>query len=98
MSFELKTPQEVMGQIAGRMRDRRLQQNLTQEGLSLRAGISVGTIKHFEKTGKIVLDNLLKMAVVLGCLDEFDNLLASAPKPLNLFTEEEMPRKKGRLK
>lgn len=98
MYFELKTPNEVLLQLAGRMRERRLKQNLTQEGLATRSGISIGAVKHFEKTGKIVLDNLLKMAVVLGCLNEFDELLSSTPKPTNLFVDEETPRKKGRLK
>ena len=98
MAFELKTSKEVLLQIAHRIKQRRLKQNLTQAGLALRAGVSVGTIKHFEKTGKVGLDILLNMALVLGCLDEFDALLSEEPKPTNLFQEDNSARQRGRLK
>ena len=98
MAFELKTSKEVLLQIAQRIKQRRLKQNLTQAGLALRAGVSVGTIKHFEKTGKVGLDILLNMALVLGCLDEFDALLLEEPKPTNLFQEDNTARQRGRLK
>ena len=98
MAFELKTSKEVLLQIAHRIKQRRLKQNLTQAGLAIRAGVSVGTIKHFEKTGKVGLDILLNIALVLGCLDEFDELLSEEPKPTNLFQEENTARQRGRLK
>ena len=53
---------------------------------------------HFEKTGKVGLDILLNMALVLGCLDEFDALLLEEPKPTNLFQEDNTARQRGRLK
>ena len=98
MTFELKTSQDILLQIAQRIKQRRLKQNLTQGGLAIRAGVSVGTIKHFEKTGKVGLDILLNIALVLGCLDEFDALLSEEPKPTDLFQEENTPRQRGRLK
>lgn len=98
MTFELKTSRDILLQIAQRIKQRRLKQNLTQGGLAIRAGVSVGTIKHFEKTGKVGLDILLNIALVLGCLDEFDALLSEEPKPTDLFQEENTPRQRGRLK
>ena len=98
MTFELKTSRDILLQIAQRIKQRRLKQNLTQAGLALRAGVSVGTIKHFEKTGKVGLDILLNIALVFGCLDEFDELLSEEPKPTNLFQEENTTRQRGRLK
>ena len=98
MTFELKTSRDILLQIAQRIKQRRLKQNLTQGGLAIRAGVSIGTIKHFEKTGKVGLDILLNIALVLGCLDEFDALLSEEPKPTDLFQEENTPRQRGRLK
>lgn len=53
MTFILKSPQEVMKEIAERVKAIRLEQNLTQEGLSLRSGVSLGSVKRFERTGEI---------------------------------------------
>ena len=47
---------------------------------------------------KVGLDILLNIALVLGCLDEFDALLSEEPKPTDLFQEENTPRQRGRLK
>lgn len=99
MSFNIKTPQEVLMQIAARMKQKRLDLNLTQGGLATRTGISIGTIKHFEKTGKTSFDTVLQMALALGCLDDFDALLLPSYKPQNLFgTDNTNTRKRGRIK
>ena len=36
-------------------------------------------IKKFERTGKISLESLLKISLVLGVMDEFDQLFAHDP-------------------
>jgi len=40
-----------------------------------RSGVSLGSLKRFENTGKISLGSLLKLMHLLGRLNEFDNLL-----------------------
>ena len=40
-----------------------------------RSGVSLGSLKRFENTGKISMDSLLKLMHLLGRLNEFDNLL-----------------------
>ncbi len=42
---------------------------LTQEGLATRSGVSVSTLRKFERTGLISLESFLKLAMVLGILD-----------------------------
>lgn len=100
MSFNLKTPKEIQQELAERLKARRLSQNLTQEGLSTRSGVSWGSIKRFERTGQISLDSLLKLCLVLGCLQDFENIsLAESPaKTLDEILAEKTTRKKGRLK
>jgi transcriptional regulator with XRE-family HTH domain len=103
LSIEIKTPQDVQHEIAGRFKARRLAMNLTQEGLAARSGVSWGSVKRFERTGLIALDSLLKIALVLDCLSDFDRLGASdgrnlAAKSLDEILAAPKTRKKGRMK
>ena len=48
--------------------------DLTQEGLSVKAGIPLATYRRFERTGKISLDGLLHVAYALDALNDFDQV------------------------
>lgn len=103
--MELRTPQEILLEIAGRFKARRLAMNLSQEGLAARSGVSWSSLKRFERTGLIALDSLLRIALVLDCLSDFDKLASgSSPvgenKTLDDILSEPQPktRKKGRMK
>ncbi len=69
------TPLEVSKALAERHRALRKQLKMSQEEMSERSGVSLGSLKRFENTGKISLDSLLKLLHLLGRLNEFDNLL-----------------------
>jgi transcriptional regulator with XRE-family HTH domain len=64
-------PAAIVNGIAARMRDRRLELNLTQKGLASKSGVSLGTLKRFESSNEISLKHLLMIAVVLDATDEF---------------------------
>ena len=103
MSIELKAPKDVQAGLAVRFRTRRLALNLTQEGLAGRAGVSWSSLKRFERTGLIALDSLLKLAVVLDCLGDFDQVCADDGRSLGSKSLDELlnapkPRRKGRIK
>ena len=99
MSFVLKSQQEVMQEIATKAKNRRLEQNLTQEGLALRSGVCLGSIKRFERTGEISLKSLIDIALALGCLEDFDALFADNASRGSLFeNREEKKRKRGSIK
>jgi transcriptional regulator with XRE-family HTH domain len=74
LSFYLRTGQEVQKGIAERFKARRLARNLTQRELSERSGVTLSSLKRFERQGLIALDSLLNLALVLDCLDDFDKL------------------------
>ena len=38
------------------------------------SGVSLGSLKRFESTGEISLISLLKLAIVLDCAEEFEQL------------------------
>ena len=99
VSLNLHTPHEVLLQIALRAKEKRLFLNLSQKSLSDRSGVSFGVIKKFEKTGKISLESLLKLAFVLEVLNEFAGLFS--PKPLESYSSldqllKQKPRRRGR--
>lgn len=86
MSFNMMTPSEMKKRVASRARDLRLELNLSQQTLSEKSGVSYGSLKKFEQTGQISLESLLKLAVILGCMDDFNSLFVrkSAEKALSL--------------
>lgn len=99
ISINILTPSENQKAIASRARDLRLELNLSQQTLSEKSGVSYGSLKKFEKTGQISLESLLKLAVVLGCMDDFNALFVrkSAEKALSLDTLiDDGKRKRGR--
>ena len=72
-----KTPLEVRKELAEKHRTLRKQLKMSQDEMAERSGVSLGSLKRFENTGKISLDSLLKLMHLLGRLNEFDNLLLS---------------------
>lgn len=72
LSFENISPESKSKALAIRAKNRRLEMNLTQEGLAVRAGIPLATYRRFERTGEISLKGLLQVAYALNALDDFD--------------------------
>ena len=81
----LITPADVMLQTAQRAKALRLEQNITQQELADKAGIAVGTVKRFEKTGEVQFNHLLRIALLLGRLDDFKTLFAADDVPASLY-------------
>jgi transcriptional regulator with XRE-family HTH domain len=103
LSISIKTPRDVQLELASRFKTCRLAMNLTQEGLATRSGVSLGSLKRFERAGLIALDSLLKIAHVLNCLEDFDKLCADdghafAMKSLDEILAAPKTRRKGRIK
>ena len=99
MSVILKSPQEIAKDIASRAKGRRLNLNLSQKTLSLRSGVSYGTLKKFERTGQISLESILKIALALDELEKFDHLFTKRTDELPASLDEllaEGTRKRGR--
>jgi len=76
LAFNVASPVEVALQIASRVKARRLELDLTQEGLATRAGVKFATYRRFEQTGEISLRGLLQIGFALNALSEFDALFA----------------------
>lgn len=77
LSFDTISPEGKAKALAERTKARRLEMNLTQEGLSARSGVPLATYRRFERTGKISLDGLLHIAYALDALTDFDHVFAA---------------------
>jgi transcriptional regulator with XRE-family HTH domain len=66
MPLRLETPQELAMAVAERARAERLARGWSQVELAERAGIAIETYRLFERRGRISLERLLAIAVVLG--------------------------------
>ena len=61
--------------LAQNVRERRLQMDLTQEGLAERSGVPLSTLRKFEQTGMISLESFLKILSIVGGLEEIIEVL-----------------------
>lgn len=68
-----KTPLEVCKLLAQRHKLLRKKMHLSQVEMAERSGVSLGSIKRFENTGKISLESLLKLAHLMGHLNDFED-------------------------
>ena len=57
----------------------------SQQELADKVGIAVGTVKRFEKTGEVQFNHLLRIALVLGRLDDFKTLFEPEDVPASLY-------------
>ncbi len=98
--LSLRIPTEELTNLAQRTKQRRLDLGLTQEGLAKRAGISLGSLKRFERSGKIALESLLKIALPLQSLDDFEKLFSrreDTHRSLDEILKEPRLRKRGSI-
>ncbi|MBM3857269.1 MAG: helix-turn-helix transcriptional regulator [Verrucomicrobia bacterium] len=81
----LKTPQQILKNIASRIRFLRLERGWSQQELATRAAIRLATYQLFERTGKISLERLYRIAIALQRGKEFEELFK--PLPIRSITE-----------
>ena|SRR3990167_1528084 len=99
MTLKMNTPNDIALQLAKQLQTKRLSYNLSQKTLADRAGVSYGVLKKFERTGKISLESLLKLALVLDSLTEFETLFNYEPHQVFTTLDEllqDTSRKRGR--
>ena len=67
-----KLPSDVLKETAQKHRKLRKKSKMSQVELAERSGVSLGSIKRFEQTGKISFESLLKLAHIFGRLKDFE--------------------------
>lgn len=93
----IESPSEVIRALALRVRALRLEREWTQAELGRRAEVALPTLRVFERTGKISLERLVRLAIALDALGNFDALFAlPAVRSLDELEARETKRQRGR--
>ena len=95
VAFIFLSSDDMSTELALRVKNRRLAQKLTQEGLANRSGVPFGTLKKFERTGQISLISFIKLVTALGDEGTLEKLLLK-PKFDNI--DEVLKNKKEPLR
>ena len=74
-----RTWTEINMDLAGRMVKLRKRKKLTQKELSVKAGVSLGSLKRFEQSGEISLQSFTKLAIALEVEGELEGLFSQVP-------------------
>ena len=95
LSVEFASPADICRSLADRARAARLAADLTQEGLAERSGVSLGTLKRFERTGAASLEVVARIAIALRLESCFEGLFVP-PRFTSLDEVVAAPRKRER--
>lgn len=76
--FIFTSPDEVTGDLAARLKRRRLEKGLTRDDLQSMTGVPKSTVARFETSSKISLGAFVRIAMALGYTDEIEKLFMEA--------------------
>ena len=74
MDLKFRKPEEVVALLCERLRKERLYLEMTQADVAARAGIGVNTVSNLEAGRNVSFENLVRVAMVLGRLQELEEL------------------------
>jgi len=90
---------DIAAELAARVRSRRLDHGYTLEGFASRSGVSLGTLKRFERTGKISLTSFIRLVVALKGEADLANLLKQARfSTIEDVLDQPKSRQRGRIR
>ena len=99
ISFTIMSSGDIAAEMAVRLRNRRLAQNLTLEGLARRSDVPLGTLKKFERTGRIALVSFIRLVITLKDEAALENLLLEQKfETLDEILQSGKKPKRGRIK
>ncbi len=75
MDFKSLSDEQILTELTQRVKQRRLNLNITQEELSKRAGVHVQTIKNFESGKTTTLFTFIQILRAFGDLDALSSFL-----------------------
>ena len=74
-----ETAEELDQKLAQRVRNIRKRRSISQEKLASMSGVSYGSVKRFEMTGKISLLSLTKIAMAVDIAGELRDIFTNVP-------------------
>lgn len=98
LDLALTKPEEIVKLLCGRLRKERLAQRMTQADVAARAGIGVNTVSNLEAGRNVGFENLVKVAMVLGRVNELEALFAPQIDSLDDLLRYEKNASRKRVK
>lgn len=71
-----KSPYDIKKIVATNVAKRRKEMKLSQQALSEKSGVSLGSIKRFERTYEISFNSLIKLAIAMSYEDDILELFS----------------------
>ncbi|MBL6662185.1 MAG: helix-turn-helix transcriptional regulator [Flavobacteriaceae bacterium] len=99
MKYDLLLNKDILFDLGKRLKQQRLNQNLTAKGLAERSGVSQRTITGFERGEKnISLINFIELLRTLKLVANLEELVPEIPlvSPLEMMELEKKKRKRAR--
>lgn len=95
MQFDLSTTEEIAREFGKRLRAHRLAQNIQQDELAARAGISQRSLSNFERTGYASLDVFLRIVMALGLIESMSGLFELKPRSIKAMEQASQKRERA---
>ena len=92
----LLTDEAILAELGGRLAQRRLELQLTQEMLAEQAGVSKRTVERIEAGATTQMSTLIRILRALELLDRLETLVPEAgPRPMDLIKLKGKARKRA---
>jgi putative transcriptional regulator len=101
MDFRVMSDKAILEELGARLRRQRLNQDITQEGLAKKAGVSRTVIQRMEQGEEVVVTGWIRVMRDLNLLDQLDNFLPDpgiSPIQLARLQGKERQRASGERK
>lgn len=96
MNYSRLSDEDILKLMAKRVKQRRLNLNITQKELAAAAGIHIQTIKKFEAGNNTMLQTLIQILRVFGDLDTLETFLPDPGiSPVQLYKLKGKKRKRA---
>lgn len=97
ISYELASNQQIRTDLGEKLASQRLAQNITQEQLAERSGVSLRTLKRLEKGENSSIETLIKVMSGLQLLANLEQLIpAPTVRPMERIQQKGKERQRAR--
>jgi transcriptional regulator with XRE-family HTH domain len=98
MDLNFIKPEEIVILLGERLRKQRLFLEMSQAEVAARSGVGVNTVSNLEAGRNVSVENLVRIAMVLGKLHELQELFQPQLNSVNDILRYESQSKRQRIK